>query len=89
MEPHHGAFAETPYPAGKKLGELTTHPSCSGKVAVDGCHPDEGGLAPLTEPTTGAVAWGATRVRISRVGDPDGRLILFAGAMREHAEHGR
>jgi hypothetical protein len=36
-------------------------------------------LAPLSEPETGALAWAATRVRISRAGDPDGRLILFAG----------
>jgi anaerobic selenocysteine-containing dehydrogenase len=43
-------------------------------------------LAPLTEPATGALAWAATRVRVTRVGDPDGRLILFAGGMREHGE---
>ncbi len=43
-------------------------------------------LAPLTEAFTGALAWAATRVKISRVGDPDGRLILFAGGMREEAE---
>jgi anaerobic selenocysteine-containing dehydrogenase len=43
-------------------------------------------LAPLTEPATGALAWAATRVRMSRVGDPDGRLILFAGGMREEVE---
>ena len=41
-------------------------------------------LAPVTEPETGALAWAATRVQITRVGDPDGRLILFAGGMREH-----
>lgn len=46
-------------------------------------------LAPLTEPETGSLAWAATRVRVTRVGGPDGRLILFAGAMREHVEHGR
>jgi molybdopterin-containing oxidoreductase family iron-sulfur binding subunit len=46
-------------------------------------------LAPVTEATTGALAWAATRVRVSRVGEPDGRLILFAGGMREHEEHGR
>jgi anaerobic selenocysteine-containing dehydrogenase len=43
-------------------------------------------LAPLTDSATGALAWAATRVRVSRVGDPDGRLILFAGGMREHDE---
>jgi hypothetical protein len=46
-------------------------------------------LAPVTEETTGAVAWAATRVKIARVGDGDGRLILFAGEFREHQEHGR
>ena len=46
-------------------------------------------VAPLTEPVTGALAWAATRVRVSRVGPPDGRLILFAGGMREHVEQER
>ena len=46
-------------------------------------------LAPLTEPETGSLAWAATRVRITRVGGPDGRLILFAGGMREHEDGGR
>jgi len=46
-------------------------------------------LAPLTEPDTGAMAWAATRVRVTRVSDPDGRLILFAGGMREHGEEHR
>ena len=41
-------------------------------------------LAPLIEPETGAVAWAATRVRVARAGDPDGRLVLFAGRLREH-----
>ncbi len=40
-------------------------------------------LAPLTEPVTGALAWAATRVRVTRVGDANGQLILFAGGMRE------
>jgi anaerobic selenocysteine-containing dehydrogenase len=46
-------------------------------------------IAPLTEKETGSLAWAATRVRISRVGDPDGRLILFAGGSREHEDKGR
>jgi len=46
-------------------------------------------LAPVTEESTGAVAWAATRVKIARVGEADGRLILFAGGMREHAEQER
>jgi anaerobic selenocysteine-containing dehydrogenase len=46
-------------------------------------------LAPLTEPETGALAWAATRVRVSRVGRGNGELILFAGGMREHPEQQR
>jgi anaerobic selenocysteine-containing dehydrogenase len=38
-------------------------------------------LAPVTEPETQSLAWAATRVKISRVGE--GKLILFAGGMRE------
>jgi menaquinone reductase, molybdopterin-binding-like subunit len=41
-------------------------------------------LAPATDAETGAVAWAATRVKIARAGDGDGRLIMFAGEMREH-----
>jgi anaerobic selenocysteine-containing dehydrogenase len=48
-----------------------------------------GVLAPVTEAATGALAWAATRVRVTRAGGPDGRLILFAGGMREHVDHGR
>ena len=40
-------------------------------------------LGTFTESVTGSLAWAATRVRITRVGDRDGRLILFAGEMRE------
>jgi anaerobic selenocysteine-containing dehydrogenase len=46
-------------------------------------------IAPVTEATTGALAWAATRVRVSRIGEPDGRLIMFAGGMREELEHDR
>jgi anaerobic selenocysteine-containing dehydrogenase len=39
-------------------------------------------LAPLTERETGALAWGATRVKLMRVGGVEqGKLILFAGGM--------
>ena len=41
-------------------------------------------LAPAVEPETGALAWAATRVKISRVGGPDGRLIRFAGSLFDH-----
>src|SRR5262245_4807021 len=42
-------------------------------------------IAPVAEATTGALAWAATRVKVSRVGDPDGTLILFSalGELRE------
>ena len=46
-------------------------------------------LAPVTEPETGALAWAATRVKVTRVGDPDGSLIMFAGEMRENPHEGR
>jgi menaquinone reductase, molybdopterin-binding-like subunit len=46
-------------------------------------------VAPVTEPATGALAWAATRVRVSRVGPPDGRLVLFAGGIRESVEQER
>ncbi len=38
-------------------------------------------LAPLVEPETGTLAWAATRVRLRRI--EEGRLILFAGGLRE------
>lgn len=46
-------------------------------------------LAAITEPETGALAWAATRVRVARVADADGSLILFAGATRERPESRR
>ena len=47
-------------------------------------------LAAKTEPETGSLAWAATRVKVARVGDADGSLIMFAGEMREHPhEHER
>ena len=45
-------------------------------------------LAPITEPETGALAWAATRVRISKV-QGGSNLILFAGGMREHPDQHR
>jgi anaerobic selenocysteine-containing dehydrogenase len=41
-------------------------------------------LAPIAEAETGALAWAATRVKIARVSDPDGTLVMFAGEMREN-----
>ncbi len=46
-------------------------------------------LGATTEPESGALAWAATRVKIARVAEPDGSLILFAGATRERPEGGR
>jgi hypothetical protein len=48
-------------------------------------------LGPTTEPETGALAWAATRVKIARVGGPEGRLVRFASPeeQAEHPERGR
>jgi anaerobic selenocysteine-containing dehydrogenase len=46
-------------------------------------------LSARTVDRVGSVAWAATRVRVARVSGPDGRLVLFAGGMREEIEHGR
>jgi len=47
-------------------------------------------IAPVAEAATSALAWAATRVKLSRVGDPDGKLILFSagGQLREHPHEG-
>lgn len=45
-------------------------------------------LAPAFEPETGALAWAATRVTITRVSEGEGRLIMFAGELREHPREG-
>jgi anaerobic selenocysteine-containing dehydrogenase len=66
-------------PAGQGHRTYTRYASGRGVNPVDL-------LAPVTEKTTGAVAWAATRVQIARIGPPDGRLILFAGGLREHFE---
>jgi anaerobic selenocysteine-containing dehydrogenase len=41
-------------------------------------------LAPVKEPETGALAWAATRVKIAKAADADGRLVLFAGSLRDY-----
>ena len=69
-------------PAGQGHANYTRYASGRGENPVEL-------LAPVTEETTGAVAWAATRVKIARAGEADGRLILFAGGMREHVDHGR
>ena len=46
-------------------------------------------LASVAEPETGSLAWAATRVKASRVSGPDGKLIMFAGELREPGDLGR
>ncbi|MGQ0732363.1 MAG: molybdopterin-containing oxidoreductase family protein [Acidobacteriota bacterium] len=46
-------------------------------------------LAPLTDSSTGALAWAATRVRLTRVADGGGELTLFAGHDVEHPHQHR
>ena len=47
-------------------------------------------IAPAAEPVTGASAWAATRVRVSRVGPAaDAQLALFGTGLREHVEEHR
>lgn len=43
-------------------------------------------LAPVVVQETGSLAWAATRVKISKVGK--GKLVLFAGGLREHPQDG-
>jgi molybdopterin-containing oxidoreductase family iron-sulfur binding subunit len=43
-------------------------------------------LGPSVEEETGALAWAATRVKITRAAGPDGKLIRFGGSLTE-AEH--
>jgi anaerobic selenocysteine-containing dehydrogenase len=44
-------------------------------------------LAPVVEPETGALAWAATRVKVTRIGEPKGELIRYGGALREFEHH--
>ena len=41
-------------------------------------------LAAVNEPETGALAWAATRVKLAKVADADGSLVLFAGSLRDY-----
>jgi anaerobic selenocysteine-containing dehydrogenase len=45
-------------------------------------------LAPVQEPDTGALAWAATRVKVAKVAEADGRLVLFAGSLRDYPPEG-
>jgi anaerobic selenocysteine-containing dehydrogenase len=44
-------------------------------------------LAPVVEPVTGALAWAATRVKVTRVSEPNGELIRYGAALREFEPH--
>jgi hypothetical protein len=41
-------------------------------------------LAPIYEKETGTLAWAATRVKIAKAGNADGRLVLIAGSLRDY-----
>ena len=69
-------------PAGQGHSVFTRYASGRGANPVEV-------LAATTVDRVGSLAWAATRVRVSRLSGPDGRLILFAGGMREHEERGR
>ena len=47
-------------------------------------------LAPVAHADTGTLAWAATRVKVTRTGDPDGSLIMFSarGELRENPWEG-
>jgi anaerobic selenocysteine-containing dehydrogenase len=44
-------------------------------------------LAPVVEPETGALAWAATRVKVTRVSEGKGELIRYGAALREFEAH--
>lgn len=44
-------------------------------------------LAPTVVPETGSLAWAATRVKVTRVGE--GKLVLFGAELREHPHEHR
>lgn len=47
-------------------------------------------LAPVTHAETGTLAWAATRVKVARAGEPDGKFIMFSarGELRENPHEG-
>jgi anaerobic selenocysteine-containing dehydrogenase len=67
-------------PAGQGHSTFTRYASGRGANPVDL-------LAPLSVEDLDAVAWSGTRVKIARVGEGDGRLILFAGEFRDAEQH--
>jgi anaerobic selenocysteine-containing dehydrogenase len=46
-------------------------------------------LAPVRESETGAMAWAATRVKIAKVAEADGSLVLIAGSLRDYPPEGQ
>jgi anaerobic selenocysteine-containing dehydrogenase len=68
-------------PAGQGHRTFTRYASGRGANPVDV-------LAPTTVAGTNALAWAATRVKVTRISGSDGSLILFAGGSREE-ERGR
>jgi anaerobic selenocysteine-containing dehydrogenase len=69
-------------PAGQGHRTFTRYASGRGASPVDV-------LSPMAVDRVGSVAWAATRVNVTRVSGPDGRLVLFAGGLREELEHRR
>lgn len=67
-------------PAGQGHTRFTRYASGRGANPVDL-------LTPATVAATNGWAWAATRVGITRVGPDDGRLVLFAGELREHTPY--
>ena len=53
------------------------------KFVTAGANPI-GILAPVMEPESGTLAWAATRVKVTRVADADGTLVLLAGSLRDY-----
>jgi len=68
-------------PAGQGHENYTRYASGRGENPI-------GILAPVYEPETGALAWAATRVKIAKVANADGRLVLFAGSLRDYPGEG-
>jgi anaerobic selenocysteine-containing dehydrogenase len=70
-------------PVGQGHSQYTRYASGRGVNPVDL-------LAPVTHAETGTLAWGATRVKVARVGEPDGTLVMFSarGELRENPHEG-
>jgi anaerobic selenocysteine-containing dehydrogenase len=70
-------------PVGQGHASYTRYASGRGQNPVDL-------LAAVTHPDTGTLAWAATRVKVTRAGDPDGSLIMFSarGELRENPHEG-